>query len=874
MNKILQALENKVSENLKKAEISFYVLRDLINEVNSYPLQDINEVAKVLELLYKIYDEGGAKLTNKKDENNLLKETKKSFVSVAGFGLNKPIRVQEIILKVLSKKIANIESSEISAKTLSSFLEIEGTDTVLNADGKSISWRRFMIRLSPEIVQVRDRTMELLFEIVKTNQDKYDLIKNIITAYSSSIHSLEVRYRTDKSLTAEEKTELLNQIKKIISYLKQIKELYNDIKIEHLDIWHQISLAVWDPYEEKSAIKTDITEAEELKNSIWENNNYFLFKLILKPGHKSREKNPNFAGDFRSENISLLEQIVEFGEKEKTIHGSLKFFFRELGEKNSTVFKQMLKLAKENEKPYLWYYLGFGFSKIDESAVFAKDQEKSKNIVHIKAGIDAFYHTGESFGKCSNKNQVFEVLQSLIGKGNAIIKKDQKEIFWWSMSTAELLGRTKIETKEDARKIVDLFILLIDSGNQNLINNSIEWLSFIDDKYFAKKSLKSLFKHLPAPQPINTGYNYLLHKIAKRNSKLVMEYIIKYTSDLFQKTTSSFDTEINELDYIFESVDCNAKLDVFITLFGWFVEKYPSSNKIQQTWMKEAFHSLASKTNTCSINDDLNKKLNNKVFKKSKPYSLQDLEKVLRTIDPDIIELHVSSERIDLANIESICLLKLVINCRYICFLKQHHKVFFSEIDKILVNIEKTPDIHSLIRKTNKILSHSGTQQVRSFFDFLVEIFTYFDLIKNDFVNVTFISEEQSKKTPDLKASKKGKEYLIECKHLNRPYDEDLNLRVIGSYNGDISQDVASKLKNKICNGESGLLDSALDQLKKYNSKSNKILYLNFTPGIDVRLSEDGLIDLNNLCGEGYFKNLEKEHDINIVLPNFFNNWN
>jgi len=561
MNKILQALENKVSENLRKTEISFYVLRDLINEVNSYPLQDIKEVAKVLELLYKIYDEGGAKLENEKDENNLLEETKKSFVSVAGYGLNKPIRVQEIILKVLSKKIANNESSEISAKTLSSFLEIEGTDTVLNADGKSISWRRFMIRLSPEIVQVRDRTMELLFEIVKTNQDKYDLIKNIITAYSSSVHTLEVRYRTDKSLTAEEKIELLNQIIKAIGCLKQIKELYNDIKIEHLDIWHQISMAVWDPYGEKSAIKTEIKDTKELKNSIWKSDNYKLFKLILRPGYKSCKENSSPAKKFKIQNIALLEEIIEFGENEKSIYGSVKFFFKDLGDKNPEVFKQILIRAEQAEKSYLWYYLGFGFSKIDEAVAFARKQEKSKNVIHIKAGIDAFYHSKESFLKYEKKSEVRDLLEKLFKAGTMLIKKDPKDIFWWSMSASQSIQYLYHTNESNTVDAIELLSQLLDGFSakeqysNHLFNTVAESVFFlkanIDDT--CKKSLiKLLEKYLLSGEP-NLNTEELLNVIASKIDPLLV-------IDFYKKrlTSSTEFTDFKRIpyshDFVFENI--------------------------------------------------------------------------------------------------------------------------------------------------------------------------------------------------------------------------------------------------------------------------------------------------------------------------------
>lgn len=529
LNKKWQVLEQKVDENLKE-EISFYVLRDLINEINAFPLQDVKMAAKVLELLYRIYDNGETKLTDEKDKNNLLEETKKAFVSFAGYGLDKPIKVQDIILNVLSKKIDKNEASEISVKTLSALLEVEGTDTVLNDDGKSISWRRFIIRLSPEVVKVRDRTMRLLFEIVQKNKNKYDLIKNIISAYSSTVHSLEVRYRTDKGLTTEEKTELLDQIKKAIGYLQQIKDLYNDIRIEHLDIWHQISMAVWNPYGDKSAIKTEIKEAKELKDNIWESDNYKLFKLILRPGYKSLKENLDPAKNFKADNIVLLEQIIKFGEKEKSIYGSVRFFFKNLGEKKPEVFERVLKQAEVSRNSYLWYYLGFGFSKIDKSIAFAEKQVKSKNIIHIKAGFDAFYHIYKTFKEYENKPKVYDLLKRLVVTGTALIKKDQKDIFWWSTATSQSIQYLYDGSKDNTKDAIELLTQLLDNFSAedqhsgylfNAVADSIFFLrSDIDDSY--KYSLKKLLgKYLLSGEP-NLNTEELFNVVASKVDPLLL----------------------------------------------------------------------------------------------------------------------------------------------------------------------------------------------------------------------------------------------------------------------------------------------------------------------------------------------------------------
>ncbi|MDD3773222.1 MAG: hypothetical protein PHC38_11280 [Weeksellaceae bacterium] len=264
----------------------------------------------------------------------------------------------------------------------------------------------------------------------------------MISSIKSNIHSLAYIQQNDKTVKGQKLVR--EEIVQALKILKNIKNLYNGSKIDHLNIWHEISLAFWDPYEDDWEIK-NIDEAKKLKDEIWSNGNYLLFKAILRPGYKFSDNIPEIAKGVKEENIELLEDIIKFAENEKSIYNSIKTFFYYLG--SNKVIEKIIEKALADEKSYLWYYIGFAFSKVKDAIVFGKTV-KPDSIVKIKSTIDAFYHVGYLPGKDEKeindwekqpdktKKEIYSFLLKQIKLGTGLIKKDQSEIFWWSSSTS------------------------------------------------------------------------------------------------------------------------------------------------------------------------------------------------------------------------------------------------------------------------------------------------------------------------------------------------------------------------------------------------------------------------------------------------------
>lgn len=123
---------------------------------------------------------------------------------------------------------------------------------------------------------------------------------------------------------------------------------------------------------------------------------------------------------------------------------------------------------------------------------------------------------------------------------------------------------------------------------------------------------------------------------------------------------------------------------------------------------------------------------------------------------------------------------------------------------------------------------------------------------------------------PDIYAQKENLDYYIEVKRIQNPREEDEALRFKGVYCSNVNQKFANGIKKKI-------LDSISDAVKKFNQKgkflknTQKILVLDFEPGIDARLCMDSTPKLDNIFGKDFFINLEKEHNITIWRREYFN---
>lgn len=172
--------------------------------------------------------------------------------------------------------------------------------------------------------------------------------------------------------------------------------------------------------------------------------------------------------------------------------------------------------------------------------------------------------------------------------------------------------------------------------------------------------------------------------------------------------------------------------------------------------------------------------------------------------------------------------------------------------------------------KSQQILNRKKREKERQIFAFFAELKAANELLIHGFTNILFLQEGRSK-TPDFSANRQNKIYYIEVKRIQNPREEDESLRSKGSYARNINKNFREPLKKKIG-------DFIYDANKKFNQQDQdknlgrmqKVLILDFEPGIDARLSVNFTATLEEIFGNDFFENLENVHDITIWVRKYF----
>jgi hypothetical protein len=148
------------------------------------------------------------------------------------------------------------------------------------------------------------------------------------------------------------------------------------------------------------------------------------------------------------------------------------------------------------------------------------------------------------------------------------------------------------------------------------------------------------------------------------------------------------------------------------------------------------------------------------------------------------------------------------------------------------------------------------------------------ELAEMGFRNVQFL-KEGDRKTPDLLAEKDNNIHYAEVKRIQNPRCEDEAFRSGGMYpsedekTGDVNADFREPLKKKIDDFINDAKEKFTQQNKSLN-RAQKLLFLDFDPGIDARLSVNFNPTLDDIFGADYFSQLERTHNIMILPRKYF----
>ncbi len=206
---------------------------------------------------------------------------------------------------------------------------------------------------------------------------------------------------------------------------------------------------------------------------------------------------------------------------------------------------------------------------------------------------------------------------------------------------------------------------------------------------------------------------------------------------------------------------------------------------------------------------------------------------------------------------------------------------FLRSIDRACVNLEQTESnkkgleerAHRIFPNKQKaknwknvpISSQNKKQreyerQVRSL---ITEVLTANELKQQKFSDVKFI-QESDKKTPDLRAKKGEKKFLIEVKQIRNPSAEDEALREIGFYTSNVNHNYRNAVKRKAyC-----FCCDALEKFTRYNQTcKSKILVIDYQPGIDTYL-----VPGPKPLSPKFWGNLEDVFEMEIWYRTYFKN--
>lgn len=193
--------------------------------------------------------------------------------------------------------------------------------------------------------------------------------------------------------------------------------------------------------------------------------------------------------------------------------------------------------------------------------------------------------------------------------------------------------------------------------------------------------------------------------------------------------------------------------------------------------------------------------------------------------------------------------------------------ILIGKVDKYC---NKKSNLHG---KSSKDCSDKQNEKERQIFAFFAELKVTEELNNNEFKNIKFIQEQQSIKTPDLSAKKDGLIYYIEVKRLQNPREEDNALRSTGQHRGDVNSEfrgpVCKKIVDFICDAKEKFKDIENRNVKI--NKEQKILVIDFEPGIDARLNDNfSNSKLESVFGKDYFSDLKENHDMQIWTRKYF----
>lgn len=217
-------------------------------------------------------------------------------------------------------------------------------------------------------------------------------------------------------------------------------------------------------------------------------------------------------------------------------------------------------------------------------------------------------------------------------------------------------------------------------------------------------------------------------------------------------------------------------------------------------------------------------------------------------------------------------------------------KSLLNNLDCIAARFEKEGDNKDiLVKKANNFCNNKGdidfrgksikvcdknqNEKERQIFAFFTELKVAEELSNGGFKDIRFILEQQSTKTPDLSAKKDDVIYYVEVKRMQNPREEDEDLRSDAQHSGDVNPNFYEPLKKKIgdfiCNTKKKFKGIENGNVKI--DKEQKILVIDFEPGIDARLNDNfSNSTLNSIFGIDYSSDLEKTHDIKIWTRKYF----
>lgn len=200
-----------------------------------------------------------------------------------------------------------------------------------------------------------------------------------------------------------------------------------------------------------------------------------------------------------------------------------------------------------------------------------------------------------------------------------------------------------------------------------------------------------------------------------------------------------------------------------------------------------------------------------------------------------------------------------------------------SECDvKNVIELEKKVDSISRSKRdwkgiSLKIMNDKELEIERKVFSLFTEIMTYGFLIENSFKSICFVKECSSKPTPDFFAEKDFKPYYIEVKNMETSKEESLKLQRDGKMFGDVNMNFKEALQNKI----DYFVDSSSNKFKSIENSETldsfqKILILNYSTGIDARLSVNFEANLLAIFGIDYFTEIGNKNKMTIITKRFF----